>query len=317
MSVAEFCALASPSAFDVAAHTLLLSDVLLNGQRYRLESETPLEPFAWQYGICGVGAICSNAQKLVTALFSTKEPLNTFVQLNVESQLSSEIERLLGARPPWLNDVSLFGVTLPEPQLSTGDAVACRNPGSAGCNVRWPGGTGFLTAGHVAGPSQVPFYSGQQIGFIVYSNDPNNHGTQIEADVALVELNPGVAMTNPFNKSSVAGPNAVVRPVSHKHAGRRGPQTNVRAVAPWFYAPTLQGTWGDVYLTTGVVTQSGDSGAPVVDAADAIIGHVVGAMTGVGTLVQNVHYQISVLNREVPFAGNVVSQQGQFFGIQI
>ena len=42
------------------------------------------------------------------------------------------------------------------------------------------------------------------------------------------------------------------------------------------FSPTLQGTWGDVYATTAVVTQGGDSGAPVVDGNNAVVGHVVG-----------------------------------------
>jgi hypothetical protein len=297
MSVWEFCALASPPAFDVAARTTLLADLLLLGRKHGLtENAVPRRtPFGWQHGVCGVGARLSDvavpAAVLVPAVFVVTKAPSEVSPLPGETSLSRVVTDLLGGVPDWLTTVQVVGVTPPEPQIGPGDGVNSPNPGTVGCNVRWGGKSGFLTAGHVVRQTGVPvFVAGTQVGTSAYCNDPTNHGTRIEDDVAVVEVTSGPLMMR-FAGSAHGAPNA---PVSVVVVGA-APNTNLRSYSAWTFSPALNATWGNLYQTTVPVTQPGHSGAPVQDANAAVIGHVVGVMPGVGTLIQDIHYQLAAI----------------------
>ena len=300
MSVWEFCARARPPAFDTAAHTTLLADVLLMGSRHGLTAnEVPRRtPFGWQYGVCGVGAIASETQ-LVPALFMVTVPPGEVTSLSTQTPIATVVTELLGNAPPWLVNVQIVGVTPPQPQSAPGDGVSAPGLGTVGCNVRWGGKVGFLTAGHVIQQTGTPvFVGGVQVGASVYCNDPSNHGTNVEDDIAVVEVTTG-PLTMRFASSAHGSPNA---PISVVVAGI-APNANLRSYSPWLFSPALNATWGNVYQTTASVTQPGHSGAPVQDANGAVIGHVVGVMPGVGTLVQDVHYQLATIGARSTLAG--------------
>jgi hypothetical protein len=301
MGLAEFCALTSATAFDVAARGLLLADILGNGARV---NEPPARvPYGWEFGVCGVG-VEADDKRLYTTVFTTKglSPGKTDA-LKGYSGLADALAKSLGSRPSWFDDVRLVGVNPPEPQVAVGDAISATFPGAAGCNVRWSGTAGFLTVGHVAGAAPcLVSCAGKPIGTVAYSNDPTNHGTTPEADVALITLNQGATLQNPFTGSVTIGANTSVSVV--KSSGRVA--ATVRSFSTFQYSPKLQGTWGDTYITTAVVTKGGDSGAPVVNSVNAVIGHVVGAIPGYGTLIQAIDYQL-----------RAISLQQQFSGIQI
>src|SRR5262249_3716421 len=157
------------------------------------------------------------------------------------------VVEVFGGFPDWLRESRLFGVEEPVPQLASGDVITCPNSGSAGCNVSWSGGRGFLTAGHVAGSPMASCYSaGVCIGTVVYSNTSSGHGTFPEDDVAVVELQPGVSLGTQLRGPAIAAPNSPVTVLG-------GPQfatiTHIRAYLAWLYSPQMGGTWGDVYMT--------------------------------------------------------------------
>jgi len=294
MGLTDFCRQSSPPAVDLAARTQLPADVLLSGPVGRKESI----PFVWRFGVCGVGVLANDAGILTSVLFSTESPQNQFMPLN--AILSTLIADLLDEIPAWLSDVRLLGVPAPEPQISPGDAISCPNlSGSAGCNVRWATKTGFLIAGHVGGASHGACNcGGLHVGSIVYCNNPSNHGANIEADVGVVELNSGIIMQNAFTTPSAAGPNAAINVVTNQGSRRAYLPTNVRGYSRWQYSPSLNGTWGDVYHTMNAVTQPGNSGSPVIDSSQGVIGHVVGALPNVATLIQDIHYQLTILGQQ-------------------
>ena len=298
MSLWEFCTLANPPALDVAASTTLLADLLLLGARHGLtENALPRRtPYGWQYGVCGVGARLSDPAKpgsLVPAVFLVTKTSGEVSTLSTETTLSRVVTDLLRGRPRWLSTVEVVGVTPPEPQIAPGDGIHSPSPGTLGCNVRWSGKSGVLTAGHVVRQIGLPvFVAGTQVGTSVYCNDPTNHGTAVEDDVAVIEVNPG-PLTLRFAGSAHAAPNA---PVSVLAVGA-SPNANLRSYSAWMFSPALNATWGNLYQTTVPVTQPGHSGAPVQDANAAVIGHVVGVMPGVGTLIQDIHYQLAAIGK--------------------
>jgi hypothetical protein len=221
--------------------------------------------------------------------------------LEASPTLNQAIIELLGAvEPPWLNTVRLLGVTPPEPHIAAGDPITQPLPGTAGCNVRWGGKVGFLTAGHVVGKAGVSVVApGGFVGTSVYACDPTNRGTLVLDDVAVVELSTGPLLMA-FAGSGHGSPNAAV---SVLMAGGMLTGANLRGFLRWQFSPALNGTWGDLYTTMTAVTQPGHSGAPVRDGAGAVIGHVVGAMPNFGTLIQDVHYQLAAIANLPALAG--------------
>jgi hypothetical protein len=124
---------------------------------------------------------------MVPTLLSVALAPNEESVLEVTPALRQTIIELLGGEPGWLNTVRLFGVTPPEPHISAGDPITRPLPGTTGCNVRWGGKIGFLTAGHVVGKTGVGVYAGGVAGTSVYASDPTNRGVQVVDDVAVVD----------------------------------------------------------------------------------------------------------------------------------
>jgi len=301
MGLAEFCALTSPTSYDVAAQTFLLADILRTGRRYgNTESGfANLAPFGWRFGVCGVGVQFFEGE-LRTAIFTREFPPGAIASLGDSEALGNVLASFLGAVPDWFRRVMLVGVLPPIPQLSPGDKIVATNPGTAGCQVYWPHNKGFLSVGHVSGPVGTPVYAaGQHVGTVLYANDPTNHGSQPESDVALIGLHPTIAFQSPLANSIALGANASLYVLTS--AGKAF--SSVRSYSLFQFSPTLQGTWGNVYATTGVVTQGGDSGAPVVDTNNAVVGHVVGEFPTFGTIIQDVHYQLADIGRQPQFSG--------------
>lgn len=67
MSLPDFCAQARTPSFEVAARTLLLAEVIREGRRYGYgtDEQRPLvAPFAWRFGVCGVGVVLEATDRL-------------------------------------------------------------------------------------------------------------------------------------------------------------------------------------------------------------------------------------------------------------
>ena len=236
--------------------------------------------------------------KMRSVILSAKAKMGEFVPLREFTEISSLIIEAIGTRPEWLLDeVYVLGAPAPIIQSKPGDLIASPKPGTVGCNVKWGADlnqAGFLTAGHVGKPLNVDLLGKNKtpIGQVVYFNDPAGHGNVIEADVALIEIPEGSKRSDLMSNLAKAGPGDSVYVMSR---GKRV-QAEIMGFNHFLRFPAQNGTCGDMYSTTEQVTTGGDSGAPVVDANNSIIGHVIGASPGYQSYIQGIDYQLHVLS---------------------
>ena len=158
------------------------------------------------------------------------------------------------------------------------------------------GRVGVLTAGHIASPigEAILTESGNLIGEVVFTESPGMPPVLVaHADVAVVEV-------HDLNRHQERGLKPGFQPqpgeretVAMIHADGRRIETSISTAAEWIYSPELGGRWGEVYLTDEVISDEGDSGAPVVISDTSVIGHVVGVIPDLGTLVQDLEYQLA------------------------
>lgn len=124
------------------------------------------------------------------------------------------IESALGTQPDWLPLMGAFVIPSPEPYLAAGDPISSPNIGTVGCQASWTGGTGFLTAGHVAPTAGVGVFNGRtRLGTVKYANNPAGSGTAPQADISVVELptGPGAPIFAPLlGAAAPAPPNSSV-----------------------------------------------------------------------------------------------------------
>ena len=199
---------------------------------------------------------------------------------------------IIGAEPDWLKDVTVRGVTPPLLNLSPGDPILSPLSGTVGSDLHWTGGTGFATAGHVAGASGTTLYDASgAIGDVVWSNDPCGHGAgSIEPDFAVVRLSAGVGFASSMSGPVTAPPNASVTVL------RSATPADIMGFCVYVFMPLQNATCGDMYFTTTQVTSPGDSGGVVAFGSD-LVGHVIGASVGVCSYIQSAKYQITRARR--------------------
>jgi hypothetical protein len=209
------------------------------------------------------------------------------------------ISGLMGGAPDWLKRVRAFGMFEPELHLQPADRVQATLGGSAGCSLSWTGGHGFAMAGHVA-PSVGAAVNqhGSQIGIVAWANNPTGRGASVEADFSVVEINSGVQFNSLYSSYSHGRPYdpvAVVKPT-----GTPFPSSIIIGMFSAMALPSHNSTLGDTYMTGGQISSAGDSGAPVINNSSGLVGHVIGASSGVTTLVQDLSYQIMAATSALP-----------------
>jgi hypothetical protein len=203
----------------------------------------------------------------------------------------------LGSGPAWLDDTYAFVMPSPEPHLQPGDPITSPPIGTVGCRVSWSGGSGFLTAGHVAPTVGSGVFDGRtRLGTVKASSNPAGSGTATRADVAIVELSAGLSFTSSFQGAAAAGPNAPIK-VANSGAG----SGRIMGFCNFVYWPKINGTYGDTYLTTAAVSTGGDSGSAVIDANNKVVGLIVGGAQStkggvrfaITSFIQDVRYQLA------------------------
>jgi hypothetical protein len=208
----------------------------------------------------------------------------------------ARIRDLLGGEPEWLKGVVLWLLPDPDPQLALGsDILHGLNQGTRGFDVTWTGGSGFLTAGHVAPAmsARIDDLAGTKVGEVVAFQDAYGTGTTPSCDAAVVEWDAGKAPAiAPPSRSTAAATATTTLTI---HLSRGTPTIAVTACASFWHSTRISGTYAQVYATATCVTVGGDSGAAAEDRSRNAIGTVVAGIAGVTTLVQDVRYQISSL----------------------
>jgi hypothetical protein len=208
------------------------------------------------------------------------------VPLNQSPIISNVVTGALRRTPDWFFGISVLPIHPPERQITPGGQITGPSIGTIGTQATWNGGSGFLTAGHVAPVVGASVYDGStHIGNVVWSNDPAGHGTTVEPDIAVIELQSGALFSSPITGKANAGPGASISILSSGTPGV------IMGLSQFLFMPSQNATCGDTYFTTGQITIGGDSGGPVMLGGD-VIGHVVGASPGIMSFVQHVDYQL-------------------------
>ncbi len=219
------------------------------------------------------------------------EPTQTTYLSQLEGVFDA-IAGLMGGQPEWLSSIRAFGMFEPELHLQPADRVQATLGGSAGCSLSWAGGSGFAMAGHVAPSTGATVNQrGAHIGTVAWANNPTGRGTSVEADFSVIKMSAGTNFNSPYSTYSHGRPYdpvAVVKP-----SGTSFPSALIIGM---FHAMALlshNSTLGDTYMTGGQISSAGDSGAPVINNSNELVGHVIGASPGIATLVQDLSYQIN------------------------
>ncbi|OLB78081.1 MAG: hypothetical protein AUI14_13990 [Actinobacteria bacterium 13_2_20CM_2_71_6] len=173
-----------------------------------------------------------------------------------------------------------------------GELSAAGVRGTCGVAVRSSGSApAVLTAGHVAKQVRARATAGgQAVGWTVRTDYLALHRPgEVVADVAVIELDPGVQVTNPRKVTGEARAGQFDAVVID---GQSGPeQAWIRSVVSSFALSQKVGVWGEVLITDRAASAAGDSGAPVylADSPGAVVGHVVAGSHSY-TLVQDIAF---------------------------
>jgi hypothetical protein len=278
MSLWDFARLAGSELLQEADYASVLATAL---HQFGSRTDLALTP--------GAGLIWRDKRLRIVVLADAKrsglEP-GVPVPLSQSPIIASWTADALRGTPDWMSSIDILAIYPPERQIAPGGQITGPSLGTIGTQVRWNSGSGFLTAGHVAPSVTASVYDGRRcIGTVVWSNDPAGHGTAIEPDIAVIELQPGVTLSNPIPRKTTAGPAATISVLSSGMAGV------VMGVTPFLFMQSQNATCGDTYFTTSEITTGGDSGGPVMLGGD-VIGHVVGASPGIMSFVQDLDYQL-------------------------
>jgi hypothetical protein len=274
VSLAEF---AGPDRLETAAHATLIGSSLqsvLQNRRLLLGS--------------GLGIFQEELRPIVVVARERVKHREGWYALTELEDAWGTVVTALGAEPEWLRWTGAVVIPSPEPHVGAGQPISSPNIGTVGCQVSWNGGSGFLTAGHVAPTANAGVYDGRtRLGTVRFANNPAGGGTAPQADVAVVELPTGASYTPALGRATAAVPNTPITVLSS--SGAKGV---IRGLCSWFSWPSIRGTYGDTYLTGTPVSTGGDSGSAVVDGSNGVVGLIVGGAAGMTSFIQDVGYQI-------------------------
>lgn len=210
------------------------------------------------------------------------------VPLREEPQISRRATAALGDHPP--EETVVLAIPSPVPQFASG--ALAQGPGTRGtfgARVTVNGREAILTAGHVADKGQVVRDAEDRKGTVSYSISPTRTATgEVVADVAVVVPHLDGAWEQALDYADlgdVTGGSSVTM-----FGAESGKCTDRIWIVGWFvWGDNAPGQWKDVAVTTQVISEQGDSGAPVVlEDSDDLVGHLVGAVPGKGSLVQDI-----------------------------
>jgi hypothetical protein len=234
-----------------------------------------------------------NNLKLVVAIDARLAPINPaqLVPLQDMEDIYQSLAGLFPTPPDWLGEVSALGMNEIALQLAPGDRVQATLGGAVGCSLSWLGGSGFAMSGHVASVAGAAvMQQTTRVGTVRWANNPTGNGQNPAADFSIVELAPNANFQPTYSSHVQARPYDTVHLV--RSGGGTLPTSMIIGMMVSMALPTHNSTVGDVYLTAGQFTISGDSGAPLINNQSEVIGHVIGASPGFTTIVQDLAYQL-------------------------
>ena len=207
--------------------------------------------------------------------------------------------RRIGPNTDWLPLVRVYGMLEPRLHIRSGEKIQANQVGSAGCALRWDGGEGFATAGHVAPKVGASVsHANAQVGTVIWSDSPGASNNTSAIDFAVVECAPHAAFECPpytyahgraYDLISLERPDSAATP-THRIMGM-------------FDTMGLLSSGGilrNVHLSAGQMSRPGDSGTAVITSSQCVIGHVLGAIPGMGTLIQDLAYQLGAASPALP-----------------
>lgn len=281
MSLSEF---AGPERLDIAARAALISDSVLSGGPGALSV------------ILGAGLAVSPGFDLRPIIVVDRNRVDLeqgWRDLHEVDEALKSVVVALGGEPAWLRQVRVLVLDPPEPHVGPSDRITSPKQGTIGCKASWTGGTGFLTAGHVAPTKGSSVFNGSTpLGTVRFTSDPSGGGTVPSADVSLVELGPKLTWSSAHGPPVAAAPSTAVTVLS----GR--PKAGIIVgFLTFFYWASVSGTYADTYLTSSYVSSGGDSGSAVIDGNGDVVGLVVGGTKGIASFIQDVRYLIRQMSR--------------------
>ena len=241
-------------------------------------------PFAAEWGIIGAGV---DALWKRPFIFVTTEHLDPNRRVDArELPNVQHVLELVGLSGEEWRDVFVWGIPDPELEVSTGDVVRAMKRGTAGPPVDWgsPPAYGILVSGHVVGNAKsVNDSKGNFLGNVKEAHEATSAGI----DIALVELSTA-STTQRFS-----GPVRIVGKTAIDLVKSGASQTDdVVAKAGWLYWNAYAATYLDLYVTSSVISVSGNSGSvAVVSGTRDVVGTLVGSSAGVGSLIQDANTQ--------------------------
>ena len=277
MSLAEF---AGPDRLDIAGRAALVAAALRS-------RGVPALRIVFGAGLWGKPGTLPQPVVLVDPS-KVGLPVGQYLLPNVPVAFDV-IRNALGITPPWLSEIHALVRPTPLPQAQVGDQISLPTPGRVGCRASWNGGSGFLTAGHVALAKGGQIYYGSNVllGTVEEVSNPNGQGSTMMPDVGVVRAAPGVQISTTLGGTCSAGPNAAV----DVHVGTVT-SADIMGLCSFVYVPSVNGTYGDTYFTTQSVTVGGDSGAAVAIGND-IVGLVVAGTSNYTTYIQDIRYLVA------------------------
>ena len=302
MPIRDFAAKAERPDFEVVAQTLTLSDALLHGVQTLPRALGALV----KDSVYGVALLSDRNTRLLEPTILLTDRIARGVATSFEATripgLSEALPTLLGQDTPWISKIRLMGVAPLEEHIVPGDSVTAGRRGTVGAGVRWASNYGFLTAGHVAALNSSALCGGVPVGSVVYSNDPAGHGPKIEDDVAVIQLLSSSVFTQNISGLGQAGPGDNVSIQSPSISA----PAQIQGYATFFHSPGSNATYGELYMTHKQVTQPGHSGAAVLDSAGNLLGHVIGGSAGNFSYIQDIHFQLGIIDSQPGFSGITV-----------
>ena len=303
MSLVSFSLAAGATSLDDAAHAGLLADRLLL-------ADPLLRRMAFAVGLATDhrNTLCVMVladRKAGIGGLGSDDPL----PLPEAGELFAAFQRLLLPEAPeqvrryapWLEKIWVTPTLAPVLHAAPTESISSNPSGKLskiGTNVSWPAGAGYLVAGHGtdAPPGGSTTDQSGNLGTLSYHCDPTNGVNAVLPDVAVVSF--GARLVQTFSAlAPPLGPNASVTVRTSRSGVAHAPKATIKGAMRYaFFAPPINGTWGELYYASPCVTVPGDSGAPVEDANGALVGHVV---AGSGyTYIQEADYQLNEIRQK-------------------
>ncbi|MFF5505815.1 trypsin-like peptidase domain-containing protein [Streptomyces roseolus] len=195
-------------------------------------------------------------------------------------------------------EVSVIGVPPPSEQVAPGERAHCGvGPATYGVPVEIHpyGQRGILTAGHAAPAPGGLAYDGnaQLVGEVKRTMHCGLTAPRDEtADVAVIileETEPDGIRAAPM--ASAIGTASRWDEVTAFGAVTSGLRSRLLTAGNPFVNQPDGGDWGQAAMTAFAISAPGDSGAPVFNQSDELVGVIVGGYDGLYSIVQDISYQ--------------------------